>query len=83
MIRPAITSLLDELRSQTSQEPPVPLDDESVLLETGLNSLGFAILVARLEQQLGFDPFASSEHAYYPRTLGEFIGFYEKNAPSR
>jgi len=54
-----------------------PLTDDLVLLESGLDSLGFAILVARLEDELGFDPFTSSEDVYYPVTLGDFIKFYE------
>lgn len=56
------------------------LTDETVLLETGLDSLGFAVLVVTLEQELGFDPFLLSEDAYYPRTFGEFVRFYETNS---
>jgi acyl carrier protein len=59
-----------------------PLTDELVLLESGLDSLGFAILVARLEDTLGLDPFTTSEDVYYPVTLGEFIRFYEHAAQS-
>jgi acyl carrier protein len=54
-----------------------PLTDDLVLIESGLDSLGFAILVARLEDALGLDPFTASEDVYYPVTLGEFIRFYE------
>jgi hypothetical protein len=57
-----------------------PLTDDLMLLESGLDSLEFAILVARLEGLLGFDPFAAADEAYYPVTLGDFIGFYEKGA---
>jgi acyl carrier protein len=60
-----------------------PLTDDLVLLESGLDSLGFAILVARLEDALGLDPFTTSEDVYYPVTLGEFIGFYENAAKPR
>ena len=36
---------------------PVPeLQDSTVLLETGLDSLAFAVLVVRLEESLGYDP---------------------------
>jgi hypothetical protein len=42
-----------------------------------LDSLCFAILVARLEDRIGVDPFTESEDAYYPVTLGEFMRFYE------
>lgn len=57
------------------------LSAETILLDTGLDSLGFAILVVRLEESLGFDPFVSSSEAYYPRTFGDLIAFYESNQP--
>lgn len=61
-------------------EIPV-LADESILLDCGLDSLGFAILVIRLEEELGFDPFLASDTAYYPKTFGEFVQFYEECEP--
>jgi acyl carrier protein len=60
-----------------------PLTDETPLLESGLDSLAIAILVARLEESLGFDPFSLSDDIYYPVTLGDFIRFYEDAAKSR
>ena len=54
-----------------------PLSDDLVLLDTGLDSLCFAIIVARLEDALGFDPFSAAEEVYFPETLGDFIKFYE------
>ena len=57
-----------------------PLTDDLTLLESGLDSLCFAILVARLEDTLGFDPFTTSEDVYFPITLGDFIRFYENAA---
>jgi hypothetical protein len=58
-----------------------PLSDDMVLLESGLDSLAFAILVAKLEDALGYDPFTASEEVYFPATLGELIKFYENAAP--
>ena len=57
-----------------------PLSDEMVLLNSGLNSLGFAVLVARLEDSLGLDPFTASEDVYFPVTLGDFVKAYENGA---
>ena len=54
-----------------------PLSDDLVLLESGLDSLCFAIVVAKLEDELGVDPFTASEDVYFPVTLGEFVKFYE------
>lgn len=61
-------------------EAPI-LSDEDILLESGMDSMGFAILVTSLESELGFDPFAISENPTYPSTFGEFVIFYESNKP--
>ena len=57
-----------------------PLSDDLVLLESGLDSLCFAIIVARLEDALGVDPFSAAEDAEFPVTLGDFVRFYEDSA---
>jgi len=75
-----IEELLQVAKEQERQL--APLSDDLVLLESGLDSLGFAILVARLEDVLGFDPFTISEDAYYPVTLGDLIKFYDNAAKS-
>ena len=56
------------------------LNDNLVLLESGLDSLCFAIIVARLEDELGYDPFTASEDVYFPVTLGDFVEFYDQAA---
>jgi acyl carrier protein len=58
----------------------VVLGPETVLLESGLDSLCFAIIVARLEDELGVDPFSAAEDVYFPVTLGDFVKFYEDAA---
>lgn len=61
-----------------SQDKKVaPLTDDLVLLDSGLDSLCFAILVARLEDEFGIDPFTASDEAYFPVTLGDFVKAYE------
>ncbi|HEX7446707.1 MAG TPA: acyl carrier protein [Pirellulales bacterium] len=54
-----------------------PLSDDLPLLNLGLDSLGFAILVSRLEAVLGVDPFSNNEDAPFPVNLGDFLRFYE------
>ena len=69
---------------QVAEEQKVtlpPLTDELSLHETGFDSLAFAILVARLEDDLGVDPFTLSEDATFPLTIGDFIRAYE-NVPA-
>ena len=52
------------------------LKDDTPLLECGLDSLCFAIIVTRLEDQFGVDPF-SADNTLFPVTFGEFIRLYE------
>jgi acyl carrier protein len=54
-----------------------PLTDELLLANSGLDSLGFAVLVSRLEDELGCDPFTESENVYFPVTFGDFVRLYE------
>ncbi len=54
-----------------------PLADDLLLLESGLDSLCFAILVSRLEDATGRDPFATVKASEFPRTVGDLIAFYE------
>ena len=54
-----------------------PLSDDLVLLDSGLDSLCFAVLVARLEDKLGLDPFTASDDVAFPVTLGDFVKVYE------
>ena len=53
-----------------------PLKEDLMLADCGLDSLGFAVLVARLEDRLGIDPFSVAEEAVFPVTLGDFVKVY-------
>jgi len=66
--------------AQEQDKQLAPLTDNLALLDSGLDSLCFAILVARLENALGVDPFSSDEDARFPVTFGDFIHFYENAA---
>jgi len=57
-----------------------PLSDDLGLLDTGLDSLCFAIIVARLEDRFGLDPFSAEEEVDFPVTVGDFIRLYEHAA---
>lgn len=54
-----------------------PLSDDLALLDSGLDSLCLAIIVARLEDELGLDPFSAAEETAIPVTVGDFIRLYE------
>jgi acyl carrier protein len=54
-----------------------PLSDNLKLLDSGLDSLSFALIVARLENVLGFDPFDVVDDIKFPVTFGDFVKLYE------
>jgi acyl carrier protein len=80
-VKAAVISQI-QLMAEANQQSLPPLTDDLVLLDSGLDSLGIAILVSRLEDLLGLDPFTefASEEMAYPVTLGAFIAFYERAA---
>ena len=57
-----------------------PIESDTLLLECGLDSLGYAMLVAQLEEDLGFDPFTELEIDIYPSTFTEFLAIYQQCA---
>jgi acyl carrier protein len=79
-VRSKIIAAIRQIAEEQKVTLP-PLDDELSLHETGFDSLGFAILVARLEDEIGVDPFTLSEDATFPLTIGDFIKAYE-NVPA-
>jgi acyl carrier protein len=78
-VRSKIISQFEQVAKEQDKQLASPSDD-LVLMESGLDSLCFAIIVARLEDALGFDPFSAAEEVYFPVTLGDFIKFYENAA---
>lgn len=78
LIRNEILSLLERVAKEQDKQLE-PLHDNLPLLDSGLDSLCLAIVVARLEDQLGVDPFsaAAAEDLPFPTTVGEFVSFYE------
>jgi hypothetical protein len=65
----------------TEQEKNLaPLSDDLILLDSGFDSLCFAVLVARLEDKLGLDPFTRSDDVMFPLTLGDLVRVYEHAA---
>lgn len=63
--------------AEEQNKPLAPLVDDLRLLESGLDSLCFAVIVARLEDVLGIDPFTTADDAPFPVTLGDFVKSYE------
>lgn len=78
MIRSSIVEQFQKV-AQEHGRTLTPLSDDLPLLESGLDSLCFAIVVTRLEDSLGVDPF-SAEDVLFPTTFGEFVHLYEASA---
>jgi acyl carrier protein len=78
-IREAIFTHIEAIRSAKGKTFP-PLADELAMLDSGLDSLGIAVLVTRLEDELGIDPFADPALTFAPVTVGDFVRVYEHAA---
>jgi acyl carrier protein len=80
----SIKSTILEQMGQIAREQGktlLPLKEETALADCGLDSLGFAVLVARLEDVLGIDPFSATEEAaLFPKTFGDFVKVYENGS---
>jgi hypothetical protein len=75
LVRSRIFSAMQQIAEEQKVTLP-PLQDDLPLHETGFDSLAFAILVARLEDDLGIDPFTVAENDVFPSTVGEFVRAY-------
>lgn len=78
-VRAAIFAIFEEVAKEQDKHLP-PLSDDMALQQSGLDSLSLAVIVVRLEDKLGFDPFNAAETLQFPVTLGDFIELYENAA---
>ncbi len=79
MIRSTIIAQIQEIAAQ-QKKTLAPLTDSLPLLNSGLDSLCLAVLVASLDDRLDLDPFGADGLNAFPVTLGEFIRLYENAA---
>ena len=77
-IKEVIMSTIENVAEEQDLTLVADFNDDTVLLDSGLDSLSFAILVADLEGSLGYDPFTMMDTPVYPRTLSEFVAVYQK-----
>jgi aryl carrier-like protein len=78
-VRETIVEVFTEV-AQEQKRPIPPLADSTPLLELGLDSLATAVIITRLEDRLGTDPFSTGEAMAPPRTFGEFVALYARAA---
>lgn len=79
-LRDRIFAVIQEVAQEQEKVLP-PLSPSLGLSETGLDSLCLAIIVARLEDRLGVDPFSTPDGDAIPTTLGDFVQLYEAAFP--
>jgi acyl carrier protein len=77
-LRTTISAQFEQV-AQEQKRKLARLSDDLRLLESGLDSLSFALIVARLEDAVGFDPFDSEDELKFPVTFGDFVRLYENH----
>ena len=78
-MRTQIIATIKQVASEQNK-PLAPISDELPLLDSGLDSLCLAIIVAKLEDIFSVDPFSGEEEIEFPTTIGDFIRLYEHAA---
>jgi acyl carrier protein len=78
-IRSTIVSHILRIADQ-QRKTIAPLTDNLVLVDSGLDSLCFAVLVASLDDSLDVYPFSENDDIRLPVTLGDFVKLYENAA---
>jgi hypothetical protein len=74
-VRSSIVNVFEEVAREQKRKLS-PLADDLKLLQSGLDSLSFALIVARLEDTFNSDPFEFLDA--FPVTFGDFVKLYDK-----
>jgi hypothetical protein len=72
--RATVASAFQEI-AEAQGHTLVPLTDDLPLMQSGLDSLSFALVLARLEDTLGLDPLSAG--GSLPVTFGDFVRLYD------
>jgi len=78
-VRSTITAQFEQVALEQKRKL-APLTDGLRLLDSGLDSLSFALIVVRLEESLGYDPFDVADDITFPVTFGDFVKLYESHS---
>jgi acyl carrier protein len=76
-LRAAISETIQEILSDKGRSRDVIGDEERLIETLGLDSLDLAVLVVKLEKQLGCDPFRDGRGAV--ATFGELVAVYDRD----
>jgi acyl carrier protein len=78
-VKPIVVAQFEQVAREQKRKL-APLSDSLRLLDSGLDSLSFALIVMRLEEAFGFDPFNEADEVRFPVTFGDFVKLYEDGA---
>jgi acyl carrier protein len=78
-LREVIVSHIERVAREQNKKIAA-LTDDTVLLDSGLDSLCFAVLFAHLEDELGLYPFSDSASRTFPITLDDLVRAYDNVA---
>lgn len=75
-IEHTLLKCMEEVAAQTGSDLVADLNRHTALHESGLDSLGLAMVLARLDERLGYSPFREGIETQIPGTLSELILLY-------
>jgi acyl carrier protein len=78
-VRSTVTAQFEQVALEQKRKL-ARLSDDLRLLDSGLDSLSFALIVVRLEESLGYDPFDVADEITFPVTFGDFVKLYESHS---
>ncbi|HLV47955.1 MAG TPA: phosphopantetheine-binding protein, partial [Aliidiomarina sp.] len=69
---------MEEVAAQTGTELAADLAPHSTLVESGLDSLAMAMVIAKMDERLGSRPFSDASLEGMPGTLAELVLAYKR-----
>ena len=76
-INKLVKSKINEVLRENGQPEMELEDDVNILNDTPLDSMGLAIVVTKIEEETGIDPFENGFILF--QTVSELVALYEKN----
>lgn len=69
---------MEEVAAQTGTELAAEIKPHTALVESGLDSLAMAMVIARMDERLGSRPFQGESLEGMPGTLAELVLAYKR-----
>jgi len=75
-IEQVLFKCMEEVAAQTGNDLVADLNPTTNLQESGLDGLGLAMVVGRMDEALGYSPFRDGSCGELPHTLAELVSLY-------